>query len=251
MPTIKVGSVPSSLVDPYLKTTRAKVHLDALRNEIDLFRKSKPCTVFHKDNVERGRYEIRIKIADTPGDIPLILGDLLYCLRSSLDQLVWWLAKLTTPYPRGTQFPILEERSAKTRKNFSTYTAGVPASAAKLIDSLQPYHRAEPSAHLLWRLNRLCNIDKHRRIPVHSDVVTFGFPRMPHNLARFIEFDHDQQMMSVPLELKGQMALDPKLSFNVIFGDISEGISCDFDGVANIYNFVADSVIPRFTRFFK
>jgi hypothetical protein len=251
MPTIKIGAVPPSLVDSYLKTTRAKVHLDALRNEIDLFRKSKPCSVFRKDNVKRGRYEIRIKIANTPGDIPLILGDLLYCLRSSLDQLVWSLARLTTSYPRGTQFPILEKRNAGTRKTFSTCTAGVPARAAKLIDSLQPYDRAEPSAHLLWRLNRLCNIDKHRRIPVHSDVVTFDFPLMPHNLVRSIEFNHDQQMMSVPLGLKGQMALDPKVSFNVIFGDISDGISCDFDGVANIYNFVADSVIPRFTRFFK
>ena len=83
MPTIKIGAVPPSLVDSYLKTTRAKVHLDALRNEIDLFRKSKPCSVFRKDNVKRGRYEIRIKIANTPDPIPLILGDLLYCLRSS------------------------------------------------------------------------------------------------------------------------------------------------------------------------
>src|ERR1035441_9125066 len=239
MPTIKVGSVPSSLVDPYLKTTRAKVHLDALRNEIDLFRKSKPCTVFHKDNVERGRYEIRIKIADTPGDIPLILGDLLYCLRSSLDQLVWWLAKLTTPYPRGTQFPILEERSAKTRKNFSTYTAGVPASAAKLIDSLQPYHRAEPSAHLLWRLNRLCNIDKHRRIPIHGDQLNFRFPKISRASERLLSFDHDQNMVSGPLDLKSQMALDPDVSFDVILGDMSDGISCDFDGITKIYDFVA------------
>jgi hypothetical protein len=139
MPIRKAKSLSPSLVDPYLKTTRAKVHLDALRNAVDLFRKSKPCAVFRKEDVKRGRYEIRIKIADTPDDIPLILGDLLYCLRSSLDQAVWALAKLTSPYPKGTQFPILEKDNAGTRRKFAMDTAGVPARAARIIKSLQPY----------------------------------------------------------------------------------------------------------------
>ncbi len=41
------------------------------------------------------------------------------------------------------------------------------------------------------------------------------------------------------------------ISFKVVFGDMSDGISCDLDGVTDIYNFVVDSVIPRFARFFK
>ena len=240
-----------SLVDPYLKTARAKIHLDALRDSLDLFRKSEPIAVFRKDNRKSGRYEIRFKIKDTPDELPLILGDLLYCLRSSLDQAVWCLAKLTTPYPKGTQFPILDKLNSGSRKTFAAYTAGVPARAARIIESLQPYHGAEPSAHLLWRLNRLCNIDKHRRIPVHGDEAIFNMPRMPHNLARLVEFDHDQHMVSGPLELKSQMTLDPVVSFNVIFGDMSDGIACDFDGVSAIYKFVADGVLPRFARFFK
>src|ERR1700733_5129185 len=166
-----VRKLGPSLADAYLKTTRAKVHLDALRNELDLFRKSKPVAVFRTEDLKRGRYSIRIKITDTPHCIPLILGDLLYCLRSSLDQAIWSLAKLTAPYPKGTQFPILEKLNASARKTFDAYTAGVPARAVRVIESLQPYHRANPPAHLLWRLNRLCNIDKHRRIPVHGDEV--------------------------------------------------------------------------------
>jgi hypothetical protein len=149
------------------------------------------------------------------------------------------------------QFPILDKLNSGSRKTLAAYTAGVPARAVKVIQSLQPYHRAEPSAHLLWRLNRLCNIDKHRRIPVHGDELVFRLPQMPDNLARLLAFDHDQHMVSGPLELKSQMAFDPEVSFNVIFGDMAEGISCDFDGVSDIYNFVADSVLPRFARFFK
>jgi hypothetical protein len=245
--------IKPSQTEPYLKTTRAKVHLDALRNVLDTFRKSEPCTVFPKENIKRGRYEIRIKIADTPNDIPLILGDLLYCLRSSLDQTVWWLAKLRSRYPEGTQFPILDKKpNAKTRKIFAVlHTAGVPAGAIGEIKSLQPYHRANPASHLLWRLNLLCNIDKHRRIPIHGDVVDFNFLPMPDSVRQSVVVDHDQQMVRVPLEFKSQVALDPEASFNVVFGDTSEGISCDFDGVVDIYNFVADDVLARFARFFS
>ena len=193
---------------------------------------------------------MRVKISDTPDHIPLILGDLLYCLRSSLDQTVWWLAKLSIPYPEGTQFPILDKLDKQTSKTFAKYTEGVPSGAVRIIKSLQPYHGVDPSAHLLWRLNRLCNIDKHRRIPVHRDELIVNFPQMPKALSRFIEFNPQQQVVSVPLDLKSKMAFDPEAFFRVIFGDMSEGISCDFDGITEIYKFVTDSVIPRFARFF-
>lgn len=201
--------------------------------------------------MERLRYEIRVKVQDTPNDLPLILGDLLYCLRSALDQTVWQLAKLTTSYPDGTQFPIFDRNNAKTRRSFASYTAGVPAGAAQLIESLQPYNRAEPETHLLWRLNRLCNIDKHRRVPVHSSQLVFQFPDFPKSSTRFLEFDESQEMVSVPLNMKSQMGFDPDVSFNVVFGDLTENVSADLDGISKIYEFVADSVIPRFARFFK
>src|ERR1039458_6707399 len=108
MPVTKVESVPPSLVDPYLKTERAKEHLDSLRNELDAFRKSKPYSITFEDDVEHDRYRMRLKVSDTPFRIPLIAGDLFYCLRSALDQLVFSLAQLTTRDPKGTQFPILD-----------------------------------------------------------------------------------------------------------------------------------------------
>src|SRR4051812_32768338 len=122
-----------SLSDPFLKTTRAKVHLDALKHELDAFRNSAPLKVYRNVDKKRGRYCIRIVTEDTPDHIPLILGDLLYCLRSSLDQTIWALAKLTTPYPQKTQFPILDKPNKGT---FSAQTKGVPVRAAKLIESL-------------------------------------------------------------------------------------------------------------------
>jgi hypothetical protein len=243
--------VRPSLTEPYLKTTRAKMHLDALRQSLEAFRESKPITFYRKQDRKSGRYEIRIKARDTPNEVALILGDLLYNLRAALDQTIWQLGKLTTPYPERTQFPILDKDTAATRRSFDACTVGVPTRAKRLIKSFQPYHRANPAAHLLWRLNLLCNIDKHRRIPIHGDELIFNFPNFPRKFGHLLRFDHDQHMVSGPLNLQSQMAFDPAVSFKVIFGDMSQGISCDLEGVTDMYNFVAGTVVPSFSGFFR
>jgi len=242
------------LVDPYLKTSRAKVHLENLREKLAIFCEN-PCEFIREDDLENQLHIVRMKIKDIPDEIPLILGDLLYCLRSALDQLVWCLAKInaTPGYPEHTQFPILEQPDAQ---RFQRQTRGVPAEAARIIESLQPYKAPTPAAvreHLLWRLNRLCNIDKHIRIPIHgatglvkwSTFVPFGAKDI--SLA---EFDNNA-VMKVPLSRKGQMALNPRVpEFKVLFGDLYWKIECDFAGIETLYEFVTNRVIPRFARFF-
>jgi len=241
----------SNLADPYLKTVRAKVHLDDLRKQLDIFHKSKPYALVPlEDDIENQRYRVRVQINDIPDPIPLIAGDLFYCLRSSLDQLVWSLASLTIKYPEHTQFPIFEESSPK---KFKRFTCGVPAKAVEIIDSLQPYHGRDAAAiqaDLLWRLNLLCVIDKHRRIPVHGDEIFF---RLPKTLQPFLRFDSTGEVgvMSIPLSLKSQMTLNPDISFKVSFGDVDAGIECDLAGIERIYEFVTNNVIPKFAGFFQ
>lgn len=244
-----------SLVDPYLKTSRAKTHLEDLRERVEEFGKE-PCEFIREDDVENQLHIVRMKVRPIPDDIPLIAGDLLYCLRASLDQLVWCLAKInaTPGYPEGTQFPILEQRDIP---RFNRQTRGVPPEAAKIIESLQPYNIPNPTdvkQHLLWRLNKLCNVDKHIRIPVHgvTGIVKWDTfiplplpPEFP--LTQF----GDDHVMELPLALKGQMALNPRIpEFKVLFGDLYWKIECDFAGIVAIYDFVSGSVIPRFARFF-
>lgn len=239
------------LVDPYLKTTRAKIHLENLRERLAVFC-NEPCQFIREDDLEKQLHIIRMKIKDVPDEIPLIVGDLLYCLRSSLDQLVWCLAKInaTPGYPEHTQFPILEQRDIP---RFNRQTAGVPAEAAKIIESLQPYNGRDADAirsHLLWRLNKLCNIDKHTRIPVHGVTGIVKWDTIvPLNVA-LTQFD-DKAVMKIPLSHKGHMALNPRIpEFKVLFGDLYWKIECDFAGIEAIYEFVANNVIPRFSRFF-
>lgn len=237
--------------DPYLKTTRAKEHLDSLRNELDGFCKSRPYSFVGEDDTEHGRYRVRMKLKDPPDRIWLIAGDLFYCMRACLDQLVWVLAKLSLPYPQQTQFPILDSPDPK---KFKRYTNGVPTGALSIIESLQPYHAGHSSdirRNLLWQLNLMCNIDKHRRIPVHGNESIFWFPNLPKSAARFLEFDPDKSMVSLPARFKDQMTLGPEVKLKVVFGDLTEGLSCDFSEIERIFNFVADDVLPRFAKFFK
>jgi hypothetical protein len=240
----------STLTDPYLKTARAKEHLEELRERIRVFRESEPGSVTRQEDAENGLYILRFEIKNLPDKITLIVGDFLYCLRCSLDQLVWALAKQVGTYPQGTQFPIF--RTPNPGK-FSQYTADVPADAVSIIESLQPYHRGDAEAiasHYLWQLSLLCNIDKHRRIPVESTVIDFRFPEFPRELIPQIRFDHYAKVVIVPLDLKRYMTLDPVGTIDITFGDSHEGIKCNFARLEEIYEFVANSVIPRFSRFF-
>ena len=244
----------TTLTDPYLKTARAKEHLDSLWEQIAAFRGTRP----HRFRVERDLanqcYRMHFRIQPVPDKFALIVGDFLNCLRASLDHLVWALAKLRKPYPRGTAFPILEKPNIRL---IQKCTRGVPTEARALIVSLQPYQKEQSAirSHHLWRLNRLCNIDKHRRIPVHSDVSYTHFPNFPRKFANSIQVTSDESgnagVVSVPLHLERHMKLDPNASFNIIFGDSAEGIDCDIQALGDMHEFVANNVIPRFSRFFK
>jgi hypothetical protein len=236
------------LSDPYLKVSRAKEHLDSLGSEFSAFVKSNPCEFWEQIDTKNQRYRIRIKVTDPPVRLSVIAGDVFFCLRAFLDQLVWALStNATHSYAENTQFPILEKRDDSL---FTRRTIGVPAEALALIESLQPYHGPnEPAikSNLLWRLNKLCNIDKHRRIPLHGAVVEF---KLHESIAPYMTFD-DDQTMSFPLARKGEMTLYPQAAYGVVFGDATEGVECNVKGIDDIYKFIADDVIPRFAGFFE
>jgi hypothetical protein len=241
----------TNLADPYLKTARAKEHLEDLRERLRSFREADPCSFRREDDLERQLHIITIKIKQIPDKLPLVVGDFLYCVRSALDQLVWALAKNPGSYPKGTQFPIFE--TDYRRDKFLQYTAGIHPDAFAIIEDLQPYKgrdQAEVKSHLLYRLNLLCNIDKHRRIPTDATALDFNFPHFPRKFLPSVSFDHDAQMVIAPLRLKQYMALDPTGAIEVFFGDSFEGVRCNFDGLEQIHNFVTNVVIPRFARFF-
>lgn len=266
------------LADPYLKLGRAKMHLDALGALLKQFTGPKAYTVRRYEDLEQKRHCFECKLLDVPDGVCLTVGDAFYNMRSCLDQIVWSLAGLASinPPAETTQFPIFNSPPTKTKdvRRWNRQLAGVAPKAVEEIKSFQPYRRGKSyKAHPLWRLNALCNLDKHRRIPANGSEVVVTFPNITkgdviglqsrdgavskRNPLDFrIEAFDDRHVVSVPLADKAKLQLNPSITFKVNFGQGDAWhpdaltICEDSKGLWEIYNFVADIVLPRFLRFF-
>jgi hypothetical protein len=240
----------SGLADPYLKLNWAKRHLEALDAELESFHKTNPCRFSREDDLKGNRHVLRVELPDIPDPICLMCGDAFYCMRSCLDQLVWRLAKTTVVIPDGTQFPIFGKWGDREIKKFSRWLNGVPGDAVAIIRELQPANSsAPPEAHPLWRINAMCNLDKHRRIPANGCQVDIRLPNARRGGVTYETFDSGA-VLSVPLSRKRELDLDPKVSFQVVFGDATAKVRMGPRDIRDVYKFVADRVLPRFVRFF-
>lgn len=238
------------------KLAWAKGHLQLLGSEIGQFANSNPYTLTREDDLEHGRHILRFKLLDVPLPICLIAGDAIYNMRACLDQLVWALARINR-IPDRVAFPVIDGPSlTKDRLNsFNRSLRGVPAEAICEIDALQPYQRgAAFKTHPLWRLDEMCNLDKHRRIPANGSKSIVHFPKMSwqDQTSGLISIDATGEgfVVAVPIAFKDKLDFHPTMQFAVSFGGDISGISETAQGFVQIYKFVAESVLPRFERFF-
>jgi hypothetical protein len=228
----------------------AKTHLDTLDEELRIFCNSpEPYAAAGYEDITNGLYVFSYRAPLIPPHICHIVGDAFYNMRSSLDQLVWALARLSK-IPGNVQFPIMENTSTESKKRFTRQLKDVPSEAIVIIDELQPYHRGTAyKEHPLWRLDEMCNLDKHRRIPMRSASFEVRFPKlrpdgmMPHAM-------DDGMIITVPLARKHELEIYECQPIAVEFGGDTSGISETPKGIVEIYNFVANNVIPRFQRSF-
>lgn len=242
-----------TMVNPKLKLGRAKEYLDALREEVAAFEKSQPYRISAHDDAERGKYVVEIRInSDIPDAIGLLAGDFICCLRASLDYLAWQLALLTTDSPfDGTCFPICESYDIKggTEGYICSVTKDIPSEVVRIMRDLQPYQSGDAYqfSHL-WRLNKLWNIDKHRRIPILGSITDNVLTTRIGVEAEVGELD-DCHTITVALADKPYVRFDPHPAVKLQFGGESEGVVVTTSDLVTIYEFVSDKVMPRFARF--
>ena len=158
------------LSGPRAKVQRAYEHRDALEREIDavlngerhqiqLSAKLDPDTGYHVFRVAAMPDEWRLHVA-------VVLGDVVHCLRSALDQIAWQLVLNHSGRPKNVKektlidFPIKYRRKALT----STYAFGKVARGDRaILDVAQPYKgTGNPNLRGLALLQQLSNRDKHR-----------------------------------------------------------------------------------------
>jgi hypothetical protein len=176
-----------------------------------------------------------------PLEVPLIIGDCLQNLRSSLDYLVWELCEAANAQPTDrNQFPICDVpwkyRDAKAQQ-----LAGVPKAAQAEIENLQPFNSLVPASTELWILNRLTNISKHRRILVTD----LGAVRTEKATGAVI--DRSQ----VNHRFVGEMEVDYDPVALIKCGE-TEGAGEEVGALLHrLADYITDHVIPRFETFFS
>jgi hypothetical protein len=171
-----------------------------------------------------------------------------------LDHAVWSLASLRHADPDWTQFPIAETLDADSRKTFNRQLRGIPDEAKVFIESLQPYNRPAgkpPSVSTLWQLHELNRIEKHRRILVRTmmhivsrQIFTAG------SMGDIVPCDIQSTDYGYEITCRGSYKhVQPKLTPYVMFGEQRAGIGIQFSGLEDIYQLVADRVLPTLAGF--
>lgn len=248
----------SGLLYPQLKTARARFHLKGLDEHLRRF-EADPYSISEHDDYKRGLHVIRIQLKRQEAVIAMLIGEYAYHLRSALDQLVWQLALLSGRNPGGkSAFPIQSSDSDIDRERFMYATWNVPCEAAAIIKTLQPYQRGKAhKTHPLWRLNKLCNLDKHATIGYSETGVRFTyiyFNGVPMIQPPFV-IDETTGVVEIliPIADKENITIKPETP-ELIFGKPREVLGPVFQltesDITEIHGFVRYEVLPNFARFF-
>ena len=153
-----------------MKLERADNHLHTLENMIQGFIDSESREIVPDLDPESGYYIFRVKWHNSPPvECGVVLGDLLFNLRSALDQIVFALSAQAGPIPneRLPAFPI-HVTPGDFKKNGLKRIRLVERNASAFIERVQPYHAANPAQHSLAVLDHLHERDKHRLLHVVS-----------------------------------------------------------------------------------
>src|SRR5271157_147217 len=98
-------AIPDHLIFVKMKARRADEHFQSLEKEMAKW-SAKSYTIIEKTDFKKALHIVGIEITPTPEVIPMLFGDFVCNLRSSLDQLAWRLAHL----PSAGAFTRVQER---------------------------------------------------------------------------------------------------------------------------------------------
>jgi len=238
------------------KAERAKLHLDAFNGYVSAYMKE-PYTVVTKHDTENRRYIKRFELKGFDSVLGMELGEFLYCLRSGLDQMAWQMAlpDARRNFERDIFFPIPEDlskanpRSRDRRRSYANALRRFPHDVRRQINAVQPHKGTDaPESHPLWQLNKLCNLDKHKLIPIHSSGINLFAPEIPG--VKVNHFDQENAIeVSVPEEYKHHLDLKPTLPDPIEIGEWNSDWRLPLYRLSDIHGFITCTVIPRFVPF--
>jgi hypothetical protein len=234
-----------------MKVERAKAHLDALNPEIDAYAKDSH-VITKRDDIINGRSIRRTQWKAMPPIIGMLLGEFLYCLRSGLDQLMWQLALPSARKDRAKEicFPVFESISnPKKEKHFRLVLKLFPDEVAQIVENLQPFQlKSSAKDHPLWILHELCNLDKHRVIPINSRILELFVPNHP--AVRMDHFEAEDAIeISVPILDKHLLDFKTDPVMKIEFGEWDSDLQVPRQKLGEIHEYFVITVIPTFEKF--
>lgn len=159
-----------SLDGAKLKLGRAYAHFEVISEICERFKHGE-CEIvpeIDRDDLNLGVLRVRLR-PQPPVDLPVIIGDCLFNVRSALDHIAWQLVLPKNPTPGNKLiFPISKDRKAFDKAVADNGLKDAPVNAVAVIEGLQPYHTGE--THPLALLSKLHNVDKHRQLNVLAAV---------------------------------------------------------------------------------
>ena len=165
-----MSHIPSAI---YTKLARADSKSLTLKKGIEDWCKDNEVTLESELRPERHGLNLKCNMQDLSIPIEnwrLDFGEIIYTLRSALDNLIFFCAKqhLDPPKnPRNLYFPIFTDAKAFA-KGANSIISQLAPEVSELVEKIQPYHREKPDVEgtpeldPLVTLNFLSNHDKHR-----------------------------------------------------------------------------------------
>jgi hypothetical protein len=148
------------------KIERAKKHLAELKTEVGVFLATSPFEVGKRHDPQTREISYYVsRAADVPASISAITADMLQNLRRALDHLACDLVITAGKYPtRNTGFPIFGSLGIYNAQA-GEKTRGMRQDAVDAIAAIKPYKGGND---VLWHLQELANIDKHRLLKIEG-----------------------------------------------------------------------------------
>lgn len=164
------------LKDAQAKVARAKEQLAGLEAEFQRFSDSKPYTLRQEHDLETQEFIlVYYPSSPIPDNWPIIIGEILYNLRSALDLAVYELTVREQGAPlKNTEFPIFDDKDlfSALKKNGDPAPGsglfkirGLSQKTRDCIESMQPYNLRQPDrVSTLLLLHEMNILDKHREL---------------------------------------------------------------------------------------
>lgn len=241
------------------KLDRAEKHLRTFERVLRFYLKSEPVRLVSESNANGRSEDVRIEILkELPAHLPLVFGDCVHNVRSSLDHMVMALAVERGHSNVRASFPIADrpewffgegkpigDFSVKPIKNSGRWSIRwLSTDAQTFTEGLQPYHRRDHS-WVLTELQHLDNWDKHRILLTHffQNWVEWSFthPGITVEYARPVRIEHRARLCTVSYAetYDGPMKVQPPLNAEICV-ERSNGM-----GVLAVQRFLRVNLLPR------